>query len=409
MVSSTTPTVSRPSQIRSSTLFVSTLIVLIVFVLVVLFVKVVWPFINAKPVVAMPPAPAPPPKLTVAASNILDTTQVQSSQIKTIDCPSQEDYNRRVSDARKILVTRLEDYKQKLKHAGKDTNDVDRALAKSDPERIPLKGVQPIGRTTLVAINAEDPLFEDQFEPLHSHVRLELTPGKQSVIVEVPAKYTMVQVGDYVDVSYTLGSDNPNWGFGPGQTATAIIASGAKVIARFGSTRTGAQPPPGDKRTYTLEVTPYRMKLIELCKGLNGNFSLSVVKPGPDRDLNDPALENRNYVTTNDLAKLFGIEPPRPGVGPHEMEHYTGIQYRGTTQYSRPRSRTPEPQPAPAIPKPAAPPSPKPSGVVTSPAETSPATDSEASDASSSNLVNYGFRAPGESPTKGCPTCGKKK
>ncbi len=409
MVSSTTPSVSRPSQIRSSTLFVSTLIVLIVFVLVVLFVKVVWPFINAKPVAAVPPAPPPPLKLTVAASNILETTQVQSSQIKTTDFSSQEEYNKRVEEARKTLVNRLDDYKQKLKHAGKDTRDVDKALAKSDSERIPMRGTQPIGRTPLVAINAEDPLFEDQFEPLRYPVRLEPAQGMQTVIVEVPAKYTMVQVGDYVDVSYTLGSDNPNWGFGPGQTATAIIASGAKVIARFGSTRTSAQPPPGDKRTYTLEVTPYRMKLIELCKGLNGIFSLSVVKPGPDREVADPALENRNYVTTNDLAKLFGIEPPRPGVGPHEMEHYTGTHYRGTTQYARPRTRTPEPQPAPAIPKPAAPPSPKPSGVVTSPAETSPATDSEASDASSSSVVNYGFRAPGVSPTKGCPTCGQKK
>jgi len=68
---------------------------------------------------------------------------------------------------------------------------------------------------------AEEPVFEDQLEPLHypHPVSEDLRPGKVAVIIEVPAKQAMVQVGDRVDVLCSMSSKNA--AFGPGSTATA--------------------------------------------------------------------------------------------------------------------------------------------------------------------------------------------
>src|SRR5262249_41267087 len=116
-----------------------------------------------------------------------------------------------------------------------------------------------------------------QFEPLGYPVSVKekLVDGKQSVILEVAAKDTMVQVGDVVDVLCTLSNDNPV--FGPaGSSATAVLAKNLRVVARFNTTRTAAQPPPGPNRTYTLEVEPWQGAVLELAKQVKGAFALTV-------------------------------------------------------------------------------------------------------------------------------------
>ena len=82
----------------------------------------------------------------------------------------------------------------------------------------------------------------------------------------------------YVDTDVVIGSTNSgnvtlsNDALGMGGQGTAEIAKGAKVVARFGTTRKGAQPTSlTAPRTYTLEVTPYRAALIELAKGMGEN------------------------------------------------------------------------------------------------------------------------------------------
>ena len=103
-----------------------------------------------------------------------------------------------------------------------------------------LTGNQPIGRVTRNWIKAEEPIFEEDLYPYSYPESLDkrLKPGMRPVILSIAAKEAMVQVGDYVDVYCSLTNDM----LGAGGNATAEIAKAARVIARFGTTRPGAQP-----------------------------------------------------------------------------------------------------------------------------------------------------------------------
>jgi Flp pilus assembly protein CpaB len=204
-----------------------------------------------------------------------------------------------------------------------------------------LTGSQPIGRVTRVPIKAEDPFYEEDMVPFNypESVEKRLAKGMRPVILSIPAKEAMVQLNDYVDVYCTLSNDI----FGPGSNGTAQIAKAAKVIARFGTTRPGAQPVTRDvPREYTLEVTPYRFALIELAKSMGAKFSLSVVPQvqegdklvaPPGNDMNDPKEQQADHVTGADLAALFGIGPTVPGPAPWEVEKYVGIKHEGKSTY----------------------------------------------------------------------------
>src|SRR5262249_38831488 len=120
--------------------------------------------------------------------------------------------------------------------------------------------------------------------------------------------------------------------FGPaGSGATATLAKNLKVVARFGTTRTAAKPPPGPTRTYTLEADPWQAAVIELAKSMGGAFSLNprasragdVVAAKADKGdaakAEDEAYktvseryEKNNRVTAVDLALLFGVRPAPP-------------------------------------------------------------------------------------------------
>ena len=279
-----------------------------------------------------PPAPAAAAyKLTVASINLTEKQEILPGNVKAITV-NKEEYDRAMADP---------------KAQG----------------RVRLFGNQPIGRTTVKPIMAEEPVFEDQLEPLHypHPVSEDLRPGKVAVIIEVPAKQAMVHVDDRVDVLCSLSSKNA--AFGPGSTATAVIARGQRVVARFNSTRTAVQPGPGQNRTYTLETSPYRHALIELAKTIGATFALSVIQKttdevpgiirGSDYEGDDPQTDR---VTTADLARLFGITPVQETQ--LEIERWTGTQQRDSLifeQYNRP-SQTPAPpvlRPVPASPRPA--------------------------------------------------------
>ena len=143
----------------------------------------------------------------MAAVNLMDKSLILPNQVKTISV-SKEEYDR---------IT-------------------------SNPKY--LRGNQPVNRTTVRSIRAEEPIYDDYLEPLQypKPVSLKLCPGKRAVIIEVPSKQVMVQVGDHVDVLCTLSND----AFGPGKIATAVIAKDLRVVARFNTTRTYAQPANGD-------------------------------------------------------------------------------------------------------------------------------------------------------------------
>lgn len=228
--------------------------------------------------------------VTVAAVNIPDKTLITQSMVKTIRLTQEE---------RDQLLART----------------------KNDPRSV-LTGNQPVGRTTVTPIRAEEPMFESQFEELAypRPVSEFLAPGKQSVIIEVPANTTMVQRGDLVDVMCSLSNEKPV--FGPaGASATAVLAKARKVIARFHTTATAGRPPAGDMWPYTLEVEPWQAAAIELARKIGGQFSLAVSARGPDGDVLSPtstvdsdlykAAEARyaetNRFTVTDLAALFGV------------------------------------------------------------------------------------------------------
>jgi Flp pilus assembly protein CpaB len=208
--------------------------------------------------------------------------------------------------------------------------------------RQPLIGAQPVGRVTKVSVNAEEPIFADYLLPFNYPVPVTklLRPGMRAVIVTIPATEAMVQVNDYVDLYLTLSNDF----FGPGSNGTAEVARGCKVIARFGTTRPGAQPRNLDApRQYTLEVTPYRFALIQLAKSVGATFSLAAAGVGVDEenrpiiavnDLNDPRETAAQSVTGADLAALFGIGgPPPPPPAPYVIEKYVGINPAGSAAF----------------------------------------------------------------------------
>ncbi len=248
-------------------------------------------------------------EITVAASNIYDQTEIKSTHIKRI----------------------------KVDRKRYDT------LSKTDKGPM-LTGNQPVGRVTKVGkwIKAEEPIYEDEVYPYTYPVSVEkkLEPGWRAAIVTVPAKEAMVQVDDHVDLYCTMNSE----AFGPNGNATAEMAKGAKVIARFGTTRPGAQPAKLDApREYTLQVTPYRYALIELAKTMGAKFSLTVVPQvlrddntavAPSaNDINDPQEQRADRVTVRDLETLFGIAPAANVPGPWEVEKYVGIKNEGKTSY----------------------------------------------------------------------------
>jgi Flp pilus assembly protein CpaB len=333
------------------------------------------------------PAPKPPEEkriaLTVAAVNIPDKTLVTPAMVKTIRL-TQAEYEERLP-------------RSKLGN------------------RMLLTGNQPVGRTTETPIRAEEPMFDDQFEPFHypRPVSEYLAPGKQSVIVEVPADTTMVQRGDYVDVMCSLGNEKAV--FGPaGSSATAILAKGRKVIARFHTTATAGRPPAGDMWPYTLEVEPWQAAAIELARKIGGKFALAVsaketptssdgigvtasVPVSTSSDQLYKAAEARyaetNRFTVADLAALFGVEEPEPEQI-YRLERLIGNQPAGVLEYTLPA------QPASTGNK---------SGKSSSnPRPRVSSAIGTGSSARTTAKANLGFQSI-EDPDKECKTCAKKQ
>jgi Flp pilus assembly protein CpaB len=382
----------RSAQIHASTVFAVTLAIVAGLLFAGVFKMY---FLNNKPKVVQAPPP-PTYRLTVAAVNLPDKTLILPSNVKTI-AVGEEEYKTVMDSAKSKNMTVL-------------------------------RGSQPVNRTTVKPIKAEEPIFEEQLEPLEypKPVSTTLRPGKRASIIEVPAKNAMLQVGDHVDVLCTLS--NSAAVFGPGATATAVLAKNSRVVARFNSTRTAASPNTGDNRTYTLEMTPYRYALVELSKSLGATFALSVVaRPSEesssqiarDMDLeqNDPQTDR---VTATDLAKLFGIVMARPERA-WEIERWSGITQRDSIYYEdyqpagKATGKTAE-RAMPAIPAPSLktqrPASGRPiSGAPTGPSTSSsrsrsvPAASFDASETYAAASDNLGFKAP-MGPAKKC--CGRK-
>lgn len=253
-------------------------------------------------------------ELTVAATNIYDKWEVKPIDIKKIRV-SREAYDKIIAD---------------------------------NPRKHLLEGNQPVRRVTMVPVLAEKPFFAEDMYPFEypKSIIERIHKGMRPVIVTVPAKEAMVQLGDVVDVYCTLSND----ALGSGGTAAAMIAKGSQVVARFGTTRPGAQPVNNTvPREYTLEVTPYRYALIELAKTYGAKFSLAVTsqveyEEKADADglrkmilpasyTTDVREQSAERVTGADLAALFGIEPPVPGTPPHVIEKYVGIHPAGNSAY----------------------------------------------------------------------------
>lgn len=287
---------TRMAQIHASTLFAVILAIVAGLIFAWVFKMV---FLSGKP----KPVTAPPTRrLTVAATNLLDKMQIMPGQVKTITV-SEDEYNTLVNDPK-------------------------------NRSRVMLTGNQPIARTTLKPVRAEEPIFEDQLEPLQypEPVSARLRDGKRAVNIQVPADSAMIQVGDRVDVFCTLGNDT----LGSSGNVTAALAKGLRVVARFGTTRTAAQPTSlTAPRTYTLEASPYRANLIGLAQSIGGTFSLLVsprqagddgtITAAADSSLDDPQSDR---VTTEDLARIFGIQPATP-IPVWHVERYTGVSRSG--------------------------------------------------------------------------------
>lgn len=310
----------RPAAISASTVFGITLAVIAGLIAAWVVKKVVLD--PKQKVVAAPPETV---KVTVAAENLTDKMYIQAKHLK------------------KVTMSKA---------------DYDRWLAKAKERQTDLlKGNQPLGRVTKVPLRAEEPIFEADLDPntYPPSVGELIGPGKRGVIVEVPWKNTMLQVGDHVDVMCTLSNDSPL--FGKGKTATARIAEDAKVVARFNSTRKGQLPAPGKLRTFTLEVTPRRYAMIELAKALKANFSLSVrdkaaeasgdASPSPPPP--DDMEQRADLVTSKDIALLFGITDALPD-RVFEIERYVGVKQQQSLRYQFPDQPggQPQGQPAPA-------------------------------------------------------------
>jgi Flp pilus assembly protein CpaB len=256
-----------------------------------------------------PKAPASKPamkEVTVAAYNILDKTKIGPKDVKRVQM-SEEDLNKWIKQA------------------------------KADNTEM-LRGTQPIGRITVKPLKAEEPIFENRLEPMSypEPVSERIADGMRAIVVEVPAKETMVQVLDHVDLVATIKNTDP--AFGSPSTYSAPLVKNAKVVARFGSTATGVRPTEGDTRTYTLEVSPFRYALIELAKSVGGKFNLSVSKRTEDKENGVAAAalsdrEKTEVATTKDLLEIFGLKEP-PKIKKWDIETYYGTKKGQTIEYT---------------------------------------------------------------------------
>jgi len=303
----TRSTHARSAAINASTVFAITLAIIAGLICAWVFKKVL---------LDKGPKPQQPVeqtfRLMVAGTNLYDGQPIKSTSLKRITVSKQK-YDEAVAEGKK--------------HGGL------------------LEGYQAAGRVPFKALPAEKPIFEDQLKPYKYPVAVPslVAEGKRAVIVPVDSKNVMVQVGDHVDIMCTLANNR----LGRGNRATAVIARDAKCVARFNSTAPGAQPPRGNTRTYTLEVTPYRYALIELAKTVGGVFSLSSrgasggeSSPGaaapvgaPAGPTEDPDVE---LVTTRDLAKLFGITDPVPE-RVFVIQRFNGLNEKPPLRYHDPR------------------------------------------------------------------------
>jgi Flp pilus assembly protein CpaB len=258
-------------------------------------------------------APAPPVeptyRVTVMAIGVSDNTRIGPLQVKRVS----------------VTKAKYDEYKAVEKTKGPM-----------------LVGNQPINRVTRDTLQAEEPVYESQVKELHypEAVSKKLEPGKVASIVEVPARNSMVQVDDRVDVMCTVTNSNPQ--LGPVETRTAVMAKNVRVVARFNSTRDAAQPAPGPLRQYTLEVTPYRYGLIELAKAVGGIFALRIHdKSGSSLGDGSAAEEEEDPpgdqpVTTEDLVRVFGFEPQKAPKY-FEVESFSGVsQIPGRYIYQQP-------------------------------------------------------------------------
>jgi Flp pilus assembly protein CpaB len=362
-----TPTpVTRPAAVSASTVFAIALAIVAGLIFAWLF-KI---FLFDKPKTQKPVDNTR--ELTVAARNLYDKTEVKSIDVKKIRV-SPEDYDKYAKSGKKLL-----------------------------------DGNKPVGRVTIKPVLAEEPFYEEDMYPFAYPESLlkRIRPGMRPVIVTVPAKEAMVQVGDAVDVYLTMSND----ALGAGGTGTALVARGAEVVARFGTTRPGAQPVNNTvPREYTLEVTPYRYALIELAKTLGGKFSLGVTRVERDEEgkvalppeyFTSEREKSADRVTGYDLRQLFGIVDGPPPIPPFVIEKYVGISEAGARTFPDyvPASRA------------AGPGAVEPAGSASSGGGIAPVGNTGGGKGiAPSPAGDFGFRTPGPKEEGGCPTCGKKQ
>jgi Flp pilus assembly protein CpaB len=216
-----------------------------------------------------------------------------------------------------------------------------------------LTGNQPIGRVAKVALLSERPVYAKEVYDIHYPKPLDLAPGKVALTVEVPGNNMSVRVGDHVDLLCTLSNTDPD--IGPTETRTAVMAKNVPVVARFNTTAEGARPTSAmvrsGTRPYTLEVSNYRYGMAELAKQIGGVFTLRphskedsgagvtvAAKGGQEED------QDRTYVTSDDLVKLFGFTKPLP---PRyfEVEKVSGVNpVQGAHIFLEPGSPQPTPK-----------------------------------------------------------------
>jgi Flp pilus assembly protein CpaB len=385
---------SRPAAINASTVFAITLAMVAGLIFAYVFKKVL---LDRKP----EPKPTEPPKveLTVAATNILETTEVVASQLKTKRV-SQEEYNKYQSEGA------------------------------SSGGLLTFGGA--LGRVTKPGqtIRADQPMYENQFEPLQYPIPVEnlLAPGKRAALIEVPARNAMLRVGSHVDVLCTMANDTPAFG-AAGATASAVIAKDVPIVARFNTTRKGALPPPGPNRSYTLEVAPWQYAVIELTKSLGATFSLALTATPQSTGDNAVAaavpvstptreesvykeVEKRfnesNRITAADVALLFGIGPPTPEFV-HRVERLYGLQQAPPLEFRYQPPEQPSERPTTTTPaaNPITPAAGTPGGKVSQggiPPGYRPVSGTTVASADPS----FGFRAVGSGDV-GCPSCAAAK
>jgi len=310
----------RRAAINASTVFAITLAIIAGLIFAYVF-KVV--LLDRKPKQAV--AAAPVRTMTVAAVNVPDKTEIQAAHLKTVTV-DEATYQKWENEA-KAKGTQL------------------------------LRGNQPVGRVTLTTVKAEEPIMENQLEELRypRPVSELLPPGKVAVIIPLKPYEAMIQVGDRVDVIATLSSDNEL--FGLGSTASAVIVKNAPVVARFNTTRPGAQPRPGAPTwDYTLAVSPYRYKVIEMAKKVQAAFSLQVVKRAEEGDgivsasaAPEEADPDVDRLTSGDLARLFGITPAE-AERIWEIQRFSGLNQKPSWYYNMPRPAAPPESPGPIAP-----------------------------------------------------------